>query len=104
MEEPNKDSLEIIQDLDKFNHNVSLEYRDQNILNIDTHSVNWLRYEVNYSVIDYFIAIVSIILWIGTSMHGQISYKGDYHDAHNHPHLYLSCTYYLKVPNTQKNY
>ena len=62
MEEPNKDSLEIIQDLDKFNHNVSLEYRDQNILNIDTHSVNWLRYEVNYSVIDYFIAIVSIIL------------------------------------------
>jgi|TARA_B110000196_G_C20822547_1_gene509885 hypothetical protein len=62
MEEPNKALLKIIQDLDKFNHNVSLEYRDQNILNIDTHSVNWLRYEVNYSVIDYFKAIVSIIL------------------------------------------
>ena len=32
MEEPNKALLKIIQDLDKFNHNVSLEYRDQNIL------------------------------------------------------------------------
>ena len=36
-------------------------------------------------------------------MRGQINSKGDYHDAHNHPRSYLSGTYYLKVPSTQKN-
>ena len=36
-------------------------------------------------------------------MHGQINSKGDYHDAHNHLQSYLSGTYYLKVPSTQKN-
>ena len=33
----------------------------------------------------------------------NINRKGDYKDAHNHPHSYLSGTFYLKVPSAQKN-
>jgi len=32
----------------------------------------------------------------------NINRKGDYHDSHNHPHSYLSGTYYLKVPDLTK--
>ena len=28
----------------------------------------------------------------------NINRAGDYHDPHNHPHAYLSGTYYLKMP------
>ncbi len=36
------------------------------------------------------------------SLHGwaNINRFGDYHDYHNHPHAYLSGTYYVQVPST----
>lgn len=29
---------------------------------------------------------------------GNVNRLGDYHDPHNHPHAYLSGTYYVRVP------
>ena len=42
IESPNRTLLKIIRDLDKSNRNITIEYRDQNILNIDTRGTNWL--------------------------------------------------------------
>ena len=95
IKEPNRALLKIIQDLDKSNCNVTTEYRDHNILNIDTLGTNWLRSEVNNSVIDYPVNW-QIHAW------SNINKKGDYHDTHNHPHSYMSGTYYLKVPDLTK--
>ena len=105
IEEPKRALLKITRNLDKTNHNVTTEYSDHNILNIETLSTNWLRSEVNYSVIDY-LQTIGIDYPVNWQIHAwsNINRKGDYHDAHNHPHSYLSGTYYLKVPSTKKNY
>jgi uncharacterized protein (TIGR02466 family) len=104
IEEPNSALLKIIRDLDKSHRNVTIEYRDHNLLNIDTPGTNWLRSEVNHSVIDYF-RTIGIDYPVNWQIHAwsNINRKGDYHDTHNHPHSYLSGTYYLKVPGILKN-
>ncbi len=99
-EEPNRALLKLVRDLDKSNKNITVEYRDNNILNLDHPGANWLRQEVNRSVIEY-LQTIGIDYAVNWQIHAwaNINRKGDYHDAHNHPHSYLSGTYYLKVPS-----
>lgn len=98
--EPNRALLKLVRDLDKANKNVTVAYRDNNILNMDHPGTNWLRQEVNQSVIEY-LQTIGIDYAVNWQIHAwaNINRKGDYHDAHNHPHSYLSGTYYLKVPS-----
>jgi len=98
-EEPNRQLLKLVRDLDKANRNVTTDYRDNNILNMDHPGANWLRGEVNQSVIEY-LQLIGIDYSVNWQIHAwaNINRKGDYHDAHNHPHAYLSGTYYLKMP------
>ena len=102
-EDPTRELLKLVRDLDKSNRNVTLEYRDNNILNMDHPGPNWLRSEVNQSVIDY-LRTIGIDYPVNWQIHAwaNINRKGDYHDTHNHPHSYLSGTYYLKVPAPSK--
>jgi len=101
-EEPNRELLKLIRDLDRGKSDLTLDYKDNNILNLDQPGPNWLRAEVNRLVIDYLRGI-GIDYPVNWQIHAwpNVNRLGDYHDTHNHPHSYLSGTYYVKVPTTK---
>ena len=98
-EEPNRELLKLARDWDKEKKDLTTDYRDNNPFNVDTPATNWLRGRVNGTVIEYLKAI-GIDFPMDWQIHGwvNINRTGDYHDPHNHPHCYLSGTYYVKVP------
>ncbi|MDD9878962.1 MAG: TIGR02466 family protein, partial [Magnetovibrio sp.] len=60
---------------------------------------HWLREHVNGAVIQYLQGIGSDYP-VDWQIHAwaNVNRSGDYHDPHNHPHCYLSGTYYVKIP------
>lgn len=97
--EPNQELLKLIREMEKSNKSLTTDYRDNNLLNIDHPGANWLRGAVNDTVIQYLQAI-GIDYPVDWQIHAwaNVNRMGDYHDLHNHPHSYLSGTYYVKVP------
>jgi len=102
-EDPNRQLLKLVRDWDKVNKSLTTDYRDHNPFEIDSPATNWLRQNVNAAVIEYFQAI-GIDYAINWQIHGwaNLNRRGDYHDPHNHPHSYLSGTYYVKMPTTAR--
>lgn len=97
--EHNPGLLRLIRGWEKENRNLTTDYRGNNPFEIDSGPTNWLRAGVNGAVVEYLQACA-----IGYGVDWQImgwanvNRKGDYHDPHNHPHCYLSGTYYVKLP------
>lgn len=97
--EHNPGLLKLIRDWEKSNRDLTTDYRDNNPFEVDSEATNWLRAGVNSAVVSYLKACA-----IGYGVDWQImgwanvNRQGDYHDPHNHPHSYLSGTYYVKVP------
>ena len=98
-EATNRELLKLIRDMEKANRNLTTDYRDNNLLNLDHPGTNWLRGEVNNSVI-YYLQSIGIDYPVDWQIHAwaNVNRMGDYHDLHNHPHCYLSGTYYVKIP------
>jgi uncharacterized protein (TIGR02466 family) len=78
---------------------LTTDYRADNLLVADHPAVQWLRDCINRTVVEYFRQI-GINYQVDWSLHGwaNVNRLGDYHDPHNHPHCYLSGTYYVQVP------
>ncbi len=88
-----------ILELDERTQDMTTDYRGGNFL-LDEHpAVAWLRDCINRSVTAYF-AELGMRFKVDWSLHGwpNVNRLGDYHDPHNHPHSYLSGTYYVQVP------
>ena len=104
IEEPNLALLKLVREWDKANRNLTTDYHDNNPFEIDSPATNWLRGEVNQAIVEYLQAI-GIDFPVDWQIHGWASLNrtGDYHDNHNHPHCYLSGTYYVKVPKSGLN-
>ena len=100
-EESNRELLKLIREWEKANKNLTTNYRENNPFELDTPATNWLRSEVNQTIIEYLQAI-GISFPVDWQIHGwaNINRNGDYHDPHNHPHCYLSGSYYVKMPKT----
>jgi len=96
---PNQELLRLARQWDKSKKNLTTDYRDNDPFEIDSPSTSWLREHVNQAMIEYLKAI-GIDFSVNWQIHGwiNINRSGDYHDPHNHPHCYLSGTYYLKMP------
>jgi len=97
--EHNAGLLKLIRAWEKENKSLTTDYRDNNPFEVDSEATNWLRAGVNGAVVEYLKASAigygvdwQIMGWANVNRHG------DYHDPHNHPHSYLSGTYYVKVP------
>ena len=92
--------LTLIEDLERDNAALTTDYLGGNLLAGSHPAVAWLRDCVNKTVIDYFrhLGMDYALNW---SLQGwaNVNRLGDYHDSHNHPHAYLSGTYYVKVPS-----
>ncbi len=98
-EEPNKGLVKLVMEWDRAAKNLTTDYRDNNPFEVDSGPTNWLREQVNGTMIEYLRA-TGIDFPVNWQIHGwaNVNRRGDYHDPHNHPHCYLSGTYYLKVP------
>lgn len=88
-----------ILDLDRKNKDLTTDYLGANLMADEHPAVAWLRECVNRTVADYFRQL-GMDYQIDWSLHGwaNVNRLGDYHDPHNHPHSYLSGTYYVQVP------
>lgn len=78
---------------------LTVNYRETGFLQRDDPAIAWLHQCINKTVVDYLTA---------QGQHYRSEWRlqgwanvnrfGDYHDLHNHPHSYLSGTYYVRVP------
>lgn len=83
-------------------NDLTSDYLSQDFLSIDNVVVDWLKQCINKSVADYLrhCGLSYEVNW-GLQAWPNINRRGDYHNLHNHPHSYLSGTYYVAVPNEQ---
>lgn len=60
----------------------------------------WLKNCINKSIVDYLKhnGLGYSVNW-GIQAWPNINRRGDYHNIHNHPHSYLSGTYYVALPS-----
>jgi uncharacterized protein (TIGR02466 family) len=77
-------------------------YRDGNLFALDNPALAWLRQCIHKTATDY-CRRAGMVYPIDWSLHGwaNVNRLGDYHDPHNHPHAYLSGTYYVRVPQSR---
>jgi len=77
-------------------------YRDGNLFALEHPVLDWLRQCVHKSATDY-CRRAGMNYPIDWSLHGwaNVNRLGDYHDPHNHPHAYLSGTYYVRTPSSR---
>lgn len=78
---------------------LTTNYLNQNLFELNHPAIGWLHQCVMRAIADYVAEAgmermpeVSIQAW------ANVNAKGDYHNLHNHPHSWLSGTYYLDVP------
>ena len=81
------------------NKNMTSDYLSVKIFEIETPVIDWLKTCINKTVSDYLQQQGQDyrIDW-GLQGWANINRRGDYHNLHNHPHSYLSGTYYVQVP------
>ena len=79
---------------------MTTNYLDQNFLEDENPAVLWLRQCFDKAVHDYAheLGITYPLDWTLQAW-PNVNFKGDYHNLHNHPHAWLSGTYYLNVPD-----
>lgn len=82
---------------------MTTNYLDQNFFDSDHPAIGWLHQCCHRAIADYATeAGMSDIPDVSLQAWPNINFKGDYHNLHNHPHSWLSGTYYLNVPDQSK--
>ena len=99
--EPNRALVDLISEMERAKRDLTTDYRQPDLFNVDHLGVNWLRTNVNETV-DGYLKHLGMNYAVNCTVQGwpNINRFGDYHDAHNHPRAYLSGTYYVKMPAT----
>ena len=102
-EKPNQLLCELIGKMDSETDNLTTSYLEAGFLHLKHPAVAWLLQCVNKTVIDYLHAHDQRYHneWQVQSW-PNVNRFGDYHDLHNHPHSYLSGTYYVSVPQVHE--
>lgn len=89
----------LLLEMDGARDSLTTDYRASNLFDVAHPAIAWLRQCVRRSVLDY-LARQGIARQVDWRAHGwaNVNRRGDYHNLHNHPHSYLSGTYYVAVP------
>lgn len=95
----NEQLAKLIESLDSDHADLTTDYRSGNFFTLEHAATAWLKDCVNVTVRDYFqhLGMDYDIRW-SLQAWANVNRFGDYHDYHNHPHAYLSGTYYVRVP------
>lgn len=96
--------LHLINEMEAGNTNLTTDYLGGNLLDSEHPAIGWLRDCINRAVIDY-VKNTAVDYDMDWSIQGwaNINRFGDYHNLHNHPHSWLSGTYYVQVPDEHKS-
>lgn len=85
---------------DRVSEDLTARYLDQDIFQRQHPATDWLRQCFERAVLDYAVEsgldyrpVFELQAWV------NINRRGDYHNLHNHPHSWLSGTYYVAIPN-----
>lgn len=99
-EQANPALATVIEELETANRELTTDYLSGNLLAHEHPALQWLRECINKTAVDY-LQRQGLEYPVDWTMHGwaNINRFGDYHDLHNHPHSYLSGTYYVEVPS-----
>jgi uncharacterized protein (TIGR02466 family) len=91
--------LQVIEEMEAKDRQLTTNYLDVALFERDHPAVAWLKDCIDRAVIDY-IRATAIDYEVKWSIQGwaNINRFGDYHNLHNHPHSWLSGTYYVRVP------
>ena len=86
--------------LDSERADLTTGYLEDNLLTSEHPALVWLRDCINHAVIRY-IDHSAIDYAVDWHLQGwaNVNRFGDYHNLHNHPHAWLSGTYYVSVPD-----
>jgi len=89
--------------LKKQSADLTSDYLSQEFLSIDNPVIGWLKKCINKSVSDYLrhCELKYEVKW-GLQAWPNVNRRGDYHNLHNHPHSYLSGTYYVAMPTPEQ--
>ena len=91
--------VEMIEDLDTSREDMTTDYLSGNFFDIHHPAVTWLRDCVNVSARQYARnAGIDYEMDWHVQAWPNVNRFGDYHNLHNHPHSWLSGTYYVQVP------
>lgn len=82
---------------------LTTDYLQQDLLAIEHPALQWLAACINKTVADYLRGTgVDVDASWQLQAWANINRLGDYHNLHNHPHSYLSGTYYVQLPEDSK--
>ena len=94
--------FELITGMDKARPDLTTEYLAGNLFDHDHPVLGWLQSCVKRAVLDYALAAgVDYELDFRIQAWANVNRFGDYHNLHNHPHSWLSGTYYVQVPEAK---
>ena len=98
-EQANPALATLIAGLEADNSNLTTDYLEGNLMAHEHPALQWLKQCVNKTAVD-FLERQGLDYPVDWTLHGwaNINRLGDYHDLHNHPHSYLSGTYYVAMP------
>ena len=91
---------EFILSLDDKSSDMTVDYTAYNFFDLDHPAVKWLQQCCNRAILDYATEL-GIDYSLEWTLQGwaNINRLGDYHNLHNHPHSWLSGTYYVSIPD-----
>ena len=91
--------LSLIEAKEHATGDLTTDYLADNLFAVDEPAINWLRGQINETVIGYlrWAGLDYPVNWVVQGW-PNVNRFGDYHDPHNHPRAYLSGTYYVKIP------
>lgn len=90
----------LIEDMDAGKADMTTDYLSGNLFGLNHPAIGWLRDCVNISARQYArnAGIDYQMDWYVQAW-PNVNRFGDYHNLHNHPHSWLSGTYYVQVPS-----
>ncbi len=91
--------VKLLTELDEGKAEFTTDYLSGNLFDHEHPVIGWLKSCVNRAVVDYARAAgVDYELDFYLQAWGNVNRFGDYHNLHNHPHAWLSGTYYVQAP------
>jgi len=102
-EQANPVMAQHILKLDAARADMTVDYLEGNLFEDGHPAIGWLKGCVDRAVVDYARAS-GIDYELAWRVQGwaNVNRFGDYHNLHNHPHSWLSGTYYVQVPDRPK--
>ena len=90
---------QFLQDLDQQSEQMTTDYLSTNLFDQGHPALQWLHQSCQRAVVDYAQALgIDYSVDFLIQAWANINRMGDYHNLHNHPHAWLSGTYYVAIP------